>query len=46
MACTLSLELNLAIFHNKDTLSYSRLPFATIAFRFGKNGGVGITAWQ
>ena len=45
MVCTLSLELNLAIFHNKDRLlKLFLIPFTTLAFRFGKNSGVGIAA--
>ena len=38
MACTQSLELDLAIFHNTDILLIdSSLPSITLAFRFGKN---------
>ena len=45
MVCTLSLELNLAIFHNKDRLfKLFLITFHYPTFRFLKNSGVGIIA--
>ena len=45
MPCTLSLELNLAIFHNKDALlKLFLITFHYPCIFFGKNSGVGIAA--
>ena len=44
MVCILSLELDLVIFHNKDRLlKLFLITLHSLAFRFGKNSGVGIT---